>query len=67
MMQKYTVIFEHSNTNWAAYVPDLPGCISTGGTLKEVEHNVREAISGASGRYRRLVNPSQALLRRGRD
>ena len=44
---RYAVIFEQVKTNWAAYVPDLPGCVSTGRTLEETELNVREAISGA--------------------
>jgi len=46
MKRKYAVIFEQAETNWAAYVPDLPGCVSTGKTLEETELNVREAISG---------------------
>ena len=46
MSRKYAVIFEQAKTNWAAYVPDLPGCVSTGRTLEETELNVREAISG---------------------
>jgi predicted RNase H-like HicB family nuclease len=46
MNRKYAVIFEKASTNWAAYVPDLPGCVSTGRTLEETERNVREAISG---------------------
>jgi len=46
MKRKYAVIFEQADTNWAAYVPDLPGCVSTGKTLEETERNVREAISG---------------------
>jgi len=46
MNRKYAVIFEQAKTNWAAYVPDLPGCVSTGRTLEETEMNVREAISG---------------------
>jgi hypothetical protein len=29
-----------------AYVPVLPGCITTGSTLEETEHNIREAIEG---------------------
>jgi predicted RNase H-like HicB family nuclease len=28
----------------AAYVPDLPGCITTGQTLEETKRNIREAI-----------------------
>jgi predicted RNase H-like HicB family nuclease len=46
MSRKYAVIFEQAETNWAAYVPDLPGCVTTGKTLNETERNIREAISG---------------------
>ena len=46
MNRKYAVIFEQAKTNWAAYVPDLPGCISTGKTLEEIERNIGEAIQG---------------------
>ena len=42
----YAVIFEQAQNNWAAYVPDLPGCITTGKTLAEAERNIREAIAG---------------------
>ena len=42
---KYAVIFEKAPANFAAYVPDLPGCVSTGKTLKETELNIREAIA----------------------
>jgi len=41
---KYVVLFEHSETNWSAYVPDLPGCIATGKTKFETEKLIREAI-----------------------
>jgi predicted RNase H-like HicB family nuclease len=46
MSQKYAVIFEQAENNWAAYVPDLPGCITTGKTLEDAERNIREAIRG---------------------
>ena len=46
MKQKYAVIFEQGSGNWAAYVPDLPGCITTGATVEETERNIREAIEG---------------------
>jgi predicted RNase H-like HicB family nuclease len=46
MSVKYAVIFERAESNWAAYVPDLPGCITTGKTLDETENNIREAIEG---------------------
>lgn len=42
---KYAVIIEKGPNNYSAYVPDLPGCVSTGNTLEEVERNMREAIA----------------------
>jgi len=44
MNRKYAVIFEQAKTNWAAYVPDLPGCVATGTSVKEVETEIRDAI-----------------------
>ena len=41
---RYAVVIERAEDNYAAYVPDLPGCVSTGETLEEVERNVREAM-----------------------
>jgi predicted RNase H-like HicB family nuclease len=41
---KYAVVFERAPTNYAAYVPDLPGCVATGRTRDEVEERVRKAI-----------------------
>jgi len=46
MSIKFAVVFEKADENWAAYVPDLPGCITTGATLEETEANIREAIAG---------------------
>ena len=43
-MRRYAVVFEKAGSNWAAYVPDLPGCITTGSTLEETKLNIREAI-----------------------
>ena len=57
MNQKYAVIFEKAETNWAAYVPDLPGCVTTGKTLEETEQNVREAISGHLHTLREFGEP----------
>jgi hypothetical protein len=39
MSVKYAVIFERAQANWAAYVPDLPGCMTTGQTLEETKSN----------------------------
>ena len=43
---KYAVVIEQvPESNYCAYVPDLPGCVLTGDTREEVERNVREAIA----------------------
>jgi predicted RNase H-like HicB family nuclease len=41
MSLRYAVVFEKAPNNWAAYVPDLLGCVTTGGTLDEAETNIR--------------------------
>jgi predicted RNase H-like HicB family nuclease len=40
----YAIVIEPGPNNFSAYVPDLPGCISTGHTEAEVKRNIREAI-----------------------
>jgi predicted RNase H-like HicB family nuclease len=41
---KYAVVVEKSKTGFAAYVPDLPGCIATARTRPQVLSRIREAI-----------------------
>jgi predicted RNase H-like HicB family nuclease len=41
---KYAVVIEKAESNFSAYVPDLPGCVATGFTIEEVEEQIREAI-----------------------
>ena len=43
---EYLVIYEKTATGYSAYVPDLPGCITTGATLQETKSNMQEAIRG---------------------
>jgi predicted RNase H-like HicB family nuclease len=43
-MKKYAIVVERAARNYAAYVPDLPGCVATGITVEETERNLREAI-----------------------
>ena len=44
--RRYLVILEHAEgSNFSAYVPDLPGCVSTGNTRDECLANIREAIA----------------------
>jgi predicted RNase H-like HicB family nuclease len=41
---RYAIVIEKAESNYAAYVPDLPGCIATGATIEETEREIREAI-----------------------
>jgi predicted RNase H-like HicB family nuclease len=43
-MMEYTIIIEDAGTNFAAYVPDLPGCVGAADTIDELEVLMREAI-----------------------
>jgi predicted RNase H-like HicB family nuclease len=57
MSVKYTAILERAEHNWAAYVPDVAGCISTGRTLEATENNIREAIEGHVQALREFGEP----------
>jgi len=41
---KYAVVIEKGPNNYSAYVPDLPGCVTTGKTLEEIRTMLEEAI-----------------------
>ena len=41
---RYAVIIEKGESNYGAYVPDLPGCVAVGDTLEEVKTLIQEAI-----------------------
>ena len=38
------VVIEKAKRNYSAYVPDLPGCVATGRTVKDVSREIRKAI-----------------------
>jgi predicted RNase H-like HicB family nuclease len=40
------VTVELTESNYAAYVEKLPGCVSAGKTFEELKNNIREAIEG---------------------
>ena len=42
---KYLVVIEKAERNYAAYIPDLPGCIATAPTLDELQQNIRSAVA----------------------
>ncbi len=41
---RYAIVIEKAESNYCAYVPDLPGCIATGANIQQVEAEIREAI-----------------------
>jgi predicted RNase H-like HicB family nuclease len=41
---RYAIVIERAESNYSAYVPDLPGCVATGASQSEVEASIREAI-----------------------
>jgi predicted RNase H-like HicB family nuclease len=41
---RYAIVIEKADGNYSAYVPDLPGCVATGETVKDVERELRDAI-----------------------
>jgi len=46
LRKRYAVVVERaSERNWSAYVPDLPGCVSTGATAEETPANIERALA----------------------
>lgn len=43
-MTEYTIIIEDAGTNFAAYAPDVPGCVAAADTVEEVTALLQEAI-----------------------
>ena len=41
---RYAIVIEKGENNYAAYVPDLAGCVATGQTIEETEQQIREAL-----------------------
>lgn len=40
----YTIVIERTSNNYAAYVPDLPGCVATASTREGLLAEIRNAI-----------------------
>ncbi|MBD0287601.1 MAG: type II toxin-antitoxin system HicB family antitoxin [Flavisolibacter sp.] len=43
-MEKYLVVIEKADSNYSAFSPDLPGCITVGATVEETISHMKEAI-----------------------
>jgi predicted RNase H-like HicB family nuclease len=55
---RYTIIIEPADDGtFSVYVPDLPGCVSTGRSRDEAIESIREAIRGHVQTLRDLGEP----------
>ena len=42
---KYVYVIERADDgSYSAYVPDLPGCTTSGDTIEEVKRNIQDAV-----------------------
>ncbi len=41
---RYAIVIEKAESNYSAYVPDLPGCVTTAKTIKEIKTLMHEAV-----------------------
>ena len=65
MTMKYAIVIEDAGSNYSAYVPDLPGCVATGKTIKEAEREIRSAtqfhLEGMKQHGLSIPEPSSAV------
>lgn len=43
-MEKYLVVIQKAKNNFAAYSPDVQGCVATGSTVEVTLKNMRDAL-----------------------
>jgi predicted RNase H-like HicB family nuclease len=41
---RYAIVIEKAENNYAAYIPDLPGCVAAADTVEETKQLLREAV-----------------------
>jgi predicted RNase H-like HicB family nuclease len=44
-MSRYLVVVEKAKSNFAAYLPDVPGCVATGKTRAQTLDRMRKAFA----------------------
>ena len=44
-MKRYLIVIEETGSGYAAYSPDLPGCVSATGPRHEIEKKMKEVIA----------------------
>ena len=42
---RYLIVIEKTGSGYSAYSPDIPGCVATGTTRDEAEHEMKSAIA----------------------
>jgi predicted RNase H-like HicB family nuclease len=62
MTREYLVVYEYANGSYSGYAPDLPGCISAGGTHEEMRKNMRETVENHVGSLVAQGNPVPSLV-----
>ena len=55
---KYAVVIETTHNGYAAYLPDLPGCIAAADTIQETEDLIQEAVSYHPDLHRESGEPN---------
>ena len=63
----YPVIFEPEDVGYSVYVPDIPGCVTQGDTIKEALSMVQEAIGlmledKTPNQYPKPSNPKDVVI-----
>ncbi len=43
-MKSFVVVIEKAEHNYSAYLPDVPGCVSTGDSIEETLQNIKDAL-----------------------
>ncbi len=42
--RRYLVVYEEGKRNYSGFLPDVPGCVSTGKSLEQMRNMMREAL-----------------------
>jgi len=42
---RYLIVIEKAEHNYAAYSPDVPGCVATGKTARDAEEKMKSALA----------------------
>jgi predicted RNase H-like HicB family nuclease len=43
-LHRFLIVLEKTSDSYTVYAPDLPGCVATGSSREEAEHNMTKAV-----------------------